>query len=82
MPEHDCTQAPNPVCEVRLTQIAETLDKLLAHVEGNGKPGLIVRIDRIEQREESRKWVGRALLGGVLGTIGTTAWALLAHHRS
>jgi len=48
--------------EERLTVMDEKLDKLIHAVEGNGKPGLLIRVDRVEQRWKLVAWV--------LGVVG------------
>jgi hypothetical protein len=35
--------------------------------KGNGQPAMSVRLDRLEQIEDSRKWHIRAIWGGLIG---------------
>lgn len=48
--------------EERLTVMDEKLDKLIHSVEGNGRPGLLIRVDRVEQKWKIVVWV--------LGVVG------------
>lgn len=47
---------------------------------GNGDPskGIIVRVDRLEQKGESTTWWTRAALGGVVGSIITAIWSAIS----
>jgi len=40
---------------ILLKSLGEQLDRLVDAVLGNGHTGLIIRVDRIEQKEENRK---------------------------
>jgi len=51
--------------EERLKVMDEKLDKLIHSVEGNGRPGLIIRVDRVEQRWKVIAWV-LAVVGGTV----------------
>ncbi len=52
------------------------LDKLEIILTGGSEPskGVVVRLDRVEQQEEGRRWWQRGLSAGVLGAIGLTIW--------
>ena len=55
----------------KLDYIIEIVDKLDHTVNGNGKEGLVTRVDRIEQVEISRKWLMRVLIVAIVtGIIG------------
>jgi len=41
------------------------LDRVLYLLEGNGTPGLIVRVDRLEQTAEADRWIRRVFIGAV-----------------
>jgi hypothetical protein len=41
-------------------------------LEGDGQPGLKVRVDRWEQNDERKKWQVKALIGALLTIIGYT----------
>jgi hypothetical protein len=59
--------------ETSVDSLNEKVDRVLYALEGNGTPGLKVRVDRLEQNEESRKWwMGMAItatIGGLLLTL-------------
>lgn len=64
-----CNIIQNPECIKKLTQIEtnqssqhELLEKICTGLYGNGKPGLISRMERQEEIEERRKWLIRALI--------------------
>ena len=74
------------VLATQIEQIQKDVALILKHITGNGNPdkGLIVRMDRIEQRtvaaEKSRDktlWIVKALFTGVLTSIGLTVWELV-----
>jgi len=52
-----------------LSHIKSILDKLDHHMHGNGKPGLITRVDRLEQSHKLKNailWLlGSTVVGGV-----------------
>lgn len=53
----------------KLERITETTDKMENAIMGLGdqsNPGIIVRIDRLEQLEDSRKWSLRAAWGAII----------------
>jgi len=52
------------------------------HITGNGDPsrGLIVKVDRLEQSHESRKWLAQTAVGAAFTSIIASAWSLL--HKS
>lgn len=48
------------------------LEKLIKHEEvldGNGKPGLIIDVDRLKQEADSRKWHVRSIWGAFIASI-------------
>lgn len=44
------TDRYNEVCKPNFDNTNKKLDKILSHLEGNGKVGLLTRVDRIEQK--------------------------------
>ncbi len=65
-------------CERHLSAIHEKIDRLDEAIRGNGKPGLLLRVDRLEQagrRTSTLVWmVVGALVTSVAGIL--VAWAL------
>ena len=54
----------------KVDALNEKADRFLYAIEGNGTPGLKVRVDRLEQREESRaKWMGVAVAASISGIL-------------
>ena len=54
----------------------DSINRILRHLEGNGSDGLIVRVDRLEQSEERRKWAVRALAGAIAGVAAKAFWGV------
>jgi hypothetical protein len=52
--------------EERLTVMDEKLDKLIYAIDGNGKPGLLIRVDRVEQKERMARWAIAVVVGAIL----------------
>lgn len=63
--------------EVKVTHLEKEVQALSESWFGNGKPGVKVRLDRLEQKEEGRKWMERAVLITMLGLVVTTVYNLL-----
>ena len=75
---------PLPECVEKLAQLAEAsrddsakLDKILKHLDGNGREGLIVRVDRLEQTERRRSRLVWTVAAGVIALVVKTGWELL-----
>jgi len=64
--------------ESLLTAANDKLDKLLASIYGNGREGLLVRVDRLEQDEGRRKWGVRLVAASVVGLIVKAFWGVVA----
>ncbi len=56
-------------CRGQFAGLHEKLDRLDESIRGNGKPGLTVRLDRLERSESSR----RRMMWIVIGTVATLA---------
>ena len=63
--------------ESLLTTANTKLDKLLTVIDGNGREGLIVRVDRLEQIEGRRKWTSRLVATSVGALIVKALWGLI-----
>jgi len=44
----------------------------------NGAPGLVIRLDRLEQAQERGRWVTRAVVGAVVTLLVGGVWSALA----
>ena len=83
------TPEPNPVTEGRTERVVrldeqvknmdEKLDKLLYMMEGNGKPGVLVRVDRLEQTAEGQKWLMQAFIGATVVLLVGFAWQVITN---
>ena len=78
-----CAKEPLPDCVEKLATLqaeqrdqSGKLDRILKHLEGNGREGLIVKVDRLEQSEERRKWALRAIAGAVVGLAVKAFWGV------
>ena len=75
---------PLPDCVEKLARLAEAgrddsakLDKILKHLDSNGREGLIVRVDRLEQTEKRRSRLTWTVAAGVIALVVKTGWELL-----
>ena len=81
---NDCEVALLTKEEVRevvnseLAPLKEQVARLNHHITGNGTPerGVLIRMDRLEQDAEARKWFTRATLGTVIGAFIASMFAL------
>lgn len=66
----------------RLHEIYKALDRDYKHIHGNGQPGLLTRVQQLEDiHANDNKWTKKA--GGFLAWIASTAiaiFALIKHH--
>lgn len=58
--------------EEKLTRNSETL-----FGDGKNSPGILTRVDRLEQSHERSRWALRSLLGAVMSLFAGALWALL-----
>ncbi|HUU96236.1 MAG TPA: hypothetical protein VM487_10885 [Phycisphaerae bacterium] len=65
-------------CEKHFEVIHEKLDRLDEAVRGNGKPGIQLRLDRLEAAERSRSRLLWLIAGAALTLAVNTIWARLA----
>jgi hypothetical protein len=58
--------------------MSEQLHRMDHHITGNGTPerGVLIRMDRLEQEAERRKWLARATIGTVIGALTMSVFAL------
>lgn len=57
----------------QLQRMEGKLDKLCELLTGNGNPqrGVILRLDRLEQRAQGKVWVERTVLGAIIAAACT-----------
>lgn len=60
----------------QLTRIEKKIDRLDQLITGGDSPnsGIIVRVDRIEQREARRDWWTKTAMGAACAACVGTAW--------
>ncbi len=61
-------------CKTEFADLKTAINKLDNSIRGNGKPGLLVRIDRLEQAEEVRS----KLLWLIAASVVTSTVSLIA----
>jgi hypothetical protein len=57
------------------------LSKLEAAVNGNGKPGLLVRVDRLEQQGASDRWARRRVAAAAIGAAFAAVAGWFGHRN-
>jgi len=57
------------VCKPALDRLESQSNKILSYLEGNGRPGLLLRMDRIEQSKAGISRFAWFVLG-ILGSAG------------
>ena len=62
------------VCRDEFAAIHEKLDRLDVSVRGNGKPGLQVRLDRLEAAERNRSRLVWLMIGAAVTLAATAVW--------
>ncbi len=62
----------------RLEQLDQRFERIESFVTGDRDPekGIILRLDRIEQHHETRKWWTQTAVGAALASIVASAWSL------
>lgn len=64
--------------EAHALEQKERNDRIGATLYGrNGTPGLLVRLDRLEQSGERARWLLRVVVGAVVTLLVGAVWALL-----
>ena len=72
----DCSEQYESICNGEFAEIHRKLDRIDEALRGNGRPGLQMRLDRLEQDRLSRSKVFWLALG-MVGTCTATAVAML-----
>ena len=65
-------------CEREFAEIRVKLDRLDEAIRGNGKPGLSLRLDRLEQEARRQARLVWLIVGSAVTALasGLTAWAV------
>lgn len=64
----DCP--PNEYCREQFTHVIRKIDRLDVAVRGNGKPGINVRLDRLEQWRGRQRRLAVLVVGGLSSLVG------------
>ena len=67
-----------PICRHELKELSRRIEQLDESIRGNGKPGIQVRLDRLEQIEAGRKRLTWAVVGAFI-SAGASAVMQLVH---
>jgi len=72
----DCSEHYESICKSEFAELHRKLDRIDEALRGNGRPGLQMRMDRLEQDRLGRSrffWLAM----GTVGTCAATAVAML-----
>lgn len=71
-----CNSEQEKHCQHQLDVLFEKIDRLDESIRGNGKPGIIVRLDRLEQSAKSQGKLIWLLIGSAVASLATvlTTW--------
>src|ERR1035437_2868477 len=80
MTKNDCNN-PLPECienfadiKAKLGVLLEKTNDIQSIIRGNGREGLIIRKDRLEQAHNRLTWLSRILLGAILLLVVNQVW--------
>ena len=70
----ECSQFEQ--CQNQFESIHRKLDRLDEAIRGNGKPGILIRLDRLEQDAKRQAKLTWLILGAVITALasGVVAW--------
>jgi len=66
-------------CQQQFEILFEKLDRIDVAIRGNGKPGIIVRLDRLEQSAKSQAKLIWLLVGAVAAGLTTAIATILVN---
>ena len=70
----DCSNQYETVCKGEFSSIHTKLDKLDEAIRGNGKPGIQLRLDRLESAERSRGKLIWIIAGAAVTLAVNSLW--------
>ena len=72
----DCDGHYESICKDEFAELGAKLDRLDAAIRGNGKPGIQVRLDRLEQDARRQGRLIWLIVGAVVTAVlsGIAAW--------
>ena len=59
----------------KIQAMEEKVNAIYSFIIGNGKPGALVRLDRVEQRHKTVAKLIWAIVFAVIGVAATTVWS-------
>lgn len=68
-----CSDKQQIVCNGEFKALHSKLDKMDESIRGNGKPGIMIRLDRLERAQALRSrlfWIAVGIVSTVLAKIG------------
>ena len=65
------------ICRREFAAIQAKLDRLDEAIRGNSKPGILLRLDRLEAAEATRSRLLWLIAGSVVSLTAATLWALV-----
>ena len=71
-------------CAAHFVRLEAKIDLLTSLLTGNSKPGcgIVVRMDRLEQKDARSTWVYRAVLGAMITGLGALMVSMFIHLKS
>jgi len=62
------------VCKAEFSELHAKLDRLDEAIRGNGRPGVQVRLDRLESADRSRSKLLWIIVGAAVTLAGSSVW--------
>ena len=62
------------VCKAEFASVHTKLDRMDVAIRGNGKPGIQVRLDRLESADRSRSRLLWVIVGAAVTLAGSSVW--------
>ena len=72
-----CNQQFENVCKPEFEAINGKLDRLDEAIRGNGKPGIQLRLDRLEAAERTRGKLIWLIAGAAVTLAGNSLWQMI-----
>jgi len=73
----DCDNQYERVCKVEFASVHAKLDRLDEAIRGNGKPGIQLRLDRLESAEATRSRLLWIIAGSTVTLALGALWKLI-----
>jgi len=73
----ECNDQFERVCKSEFQELHVKLDKLDEAIRGNGKPGIQLRLDRLEAAERTRGKLIWLIAGSAVSLAGSSLWRVI-----